>query len=152
VTVYTTNVNQTIDAPVRRDQNTITIFARYVGDPKSEVSTMYDFRKPCGQAPIVKSARQPAANSESVDEALSMRLLGNPAIADDITVEVRGAAGQNLRLSVVNSMGQAISQQTVGSAAGVERRTMRLGSEAGVYILQAATATDRQIMRIVRSN
>ncbi len=148
---YGTTTARQIEAGVRGDRNvnSITIMVRYVGDPMSETSMAFNFRQFCAGG-----GSQAPQTVESVgDEAgLSMRVMGNPVTTDDIAVEIRGAAGQALRLNMVNSQGQAISQQTIGSAAAVERRTMHIGSEAGVYLLQATTPTGRQFLRIVRSN
>ncbi len=156
---YSTSVNRQLEPQVRADQNskTFTVFARYVGDPMSEVSVAYNFRTPCSGAKSVGQSVRPVSVSEgglSSDDAqpFTIRLLGNPAVTDEITVEVFGAAGQAVRLNLVNTQGQTISQQTIGSASNVERRTLRVGHQAGVYLLQATTPTDRQIMRIVRAN
>ena len=53
-TPYSTNPNGTIESELRNDQNqsTITVMARYVNDPASTVSFVYNFRTPCaGQTP-----------------------------------------------------------------------------------------------------
>ncbi len=139
---YGTSTNRRLEAGVRNDPNTKTIvlMGRYVGDASSEVSYTFNFRTPCGQSRIGAEGSEP----------LSVRVLGNPTTVSDVVVEVRGAAGQSVRLGVTNSQGQSLSQQTIGEAGTVERRTVRVGQQTGVYFLEVVTPTERQTVKIVR--
>ncbi len=142
ITAYTTNANQVIAAPIRNDPNAIplNVKVRYVGEPASEVSMMFNFRAACAQARIGAEG----------SEGLSVRVLGNPTTTSDVVIEIRGAAGQQVRLGVTNGQGQSMSQQTVSEAGTVERRTVRVGQSTGVYFLEVATPTERQTVKIVR--
>ncbi|AQG80198.1 DUF4331 domain-containing protein [Spirosoma montaniterrae] len=95
---------------------------------------------------------QPARVAALEEEAtgLRMRILGNPTTAEEVTIEVRGAAKQALQLSVVNTQGQVVSQIKLNEADEVERRTLKLGTQPGAYLLKAATPTDRHMLRIIR--
>ena len=140
---YSTNVNRQIEAELRNDRNsrsTLLVKARYVGEPASEVTYSFEFRARCGQARVAAESTAP----------LTVRVLGNPTAAEEVTVEITGAAGQAVRLGVTNSRGQQISQQSVSEAAPLERRTVRLGHATGVYFLQVTTPIDRQTVKIVR--
>lgn len=83
-------------------------------------------------------------------EGLGLRLMENPISGNDVTVEVTGAVGKSLRIWVSNTQGQSLAQQTVEKAGSIERRTLRLGSQPGVYFLQVATPTERRVMKVVR--
>ena len=140
---WSTNVNRQIEAELRRDANsrrTLTIQGRYVGDPASEISVNFDFRTPCGQARIGAEATTP----------LAVQVLGNPTTNSEVTVEVRGAAGQSLQLWVTNAQGQRVSAPSTGIAEAVERRTLRLGQQPGIYFLQVATPTETKTLKLVR--
>ncbi|GAB4004056.1 DUF4331 domain-containing protein [Spirosoma migulaei] len=95
-----------------------------------------------------KSAGRIAA-TEKVSPLL-VRVLGNPTANSDITVEVTGAEGQVLKLGVINSQGQSMGQQTINQAGSVERHTVRLGEQPGLYFLQVITPTERKIIKMVR--
>ncbi|RYD90790.1 MAG: T9SS type A sorting domain-containing protein, partial [Sphingobacteriales bacterium] len=138
---YGTSTNRQIEFGVRNDSNssTIILMGRYVGDAGSEVSYTFNFRTYCASARI---------SAES--EPLSVRVLGNPSSKTEVTVEVTGATGQSLHFSVINSQGQQFGEHSVPAAGSVERRTLRLGQQTGVYFLEVKTPTDRQIIKVLR--
>jgi hypothetical protein len=141
---WSTTVTRQIEAELRKDANSnrfLWIWARYVGDQSSLVNFMYDFRTPCGQA------RQGAAE---FTEPMAVRIMGNPTIGDEVTVEVSGASGP-VQLYLSNSRGQRIGQQTISIPGAVELRTVRLGEQPGAYFLQAVTPTERQTVKIIRN-
>ena len=82
---------------------------------------------------------------------LKVHGLGNPTAGDEISVEITGVDGQALRLGLTNSQGQVVGQQTVGKATRLERQTLRLGRQPGIYFLQVSTATERQTVKIIRN-
>lgn len=142
VNIFTTNVNQVIAANIRNNPNAapLMITGRYVGEPASAVTYMFDFRGRCVGARIGAEGSDP----------LQVRVLGNPNIGDEATVEITGATGQPLQLGMVNSQGQVISQQTIGASSGTERRTMKVGNQTGIYFLEVTSPTERQTVKIVR--
>ncbi len=100
-----------------------------------------------------KSVTSPAASARLAAEPikhLSVRVLGNPTTEADVAVEIAGVPNQALRLSITNSEGQVIGQQTVAESDKVERRTIRLGQQPGIYFLQVSTPSERQTVKIVR--
>ena len=142
---YGTSVNRRVEAELLKDVKSrqfLTIFARYVGDPASEVSIQFDFRKPCGMMGRVGAEQK---------EPMLVRVVGNPTVGDDVTVEINGAAGQSVRLGITNSQGRIVSQQTIGQAGTTERRTLRLGQQPGIYFLQVTTPTEHKTLKIVRN-
>ena len=84
-------------------------------------------------------------------EPMLVRVVGNPTVGDNVTVEVSGAAGKSVRLGITNSQGRLLNQQTIGEASGTERRTLKLGQQPGVYFLQVTTPTERQTVKIIRN-
>jgi hypothetical protein len=142
---YGTSVNRQIEQELRKDPNSrriLTVMARYVGDPMSAVSFEFDFRTPCGMMARIGAERT---------VPMLVRVVGNPTVGDDVTVEVSGAAGQSIRLGITNSQGRLINQQTISEASATERRTLRLGQQPGVYFLQVTTPTERQTVKIIRN-
>ncbi len=131
-----------LEAGVRADPNTknIVVQVRYIGDPASEARYTFPFRVFCGGARV-------GAESQ---ESLSVRLIGNPVVGDEATVEVAGADGQQLRLRVINGQGRILNQQMVSEANGIERQTLKLGQQAGVYFIQATIPGKTQTIRVIR--
>ncbi len=126
-----------------KSERFLTITVRYVNDAASAAVFKYDFRTPCGLG-----GGRLAAETEV---PLSIKAIGNPTNGDNVTVEVRGAAGQSLQLILTNSSGRRINQQTIPSAGDVERRTIRLGDQTDVYFIQAITPTDRMTIKVIRN-
>ena len=139
---YSTSLTRQIEAGVRNDSNnsTVIVMARYVGDPSSLVSYTFNFRARCAGSRVGAESSEP----------LAVHVLGNPTTGSEVTVEVRGASGQSLQLWVNNTQGQRVGQPSVGVAGAVERRTLRLGEQPGIYFLQVVTPTDQKTLKLVR--
>jgi hypothetical protein len=139
---YSTNPMRRIDLGARGNpsKSMIDVMIRYVGDPESVVTTRFNFRTPCGGGRI-------GAESE---ESFSVQAVGNPVVGDEATIEVRGAVGQPLRLRVINGQGHILNQQTISEADVVERQSLKLGQQPGVYFIQASILGKIQTIRVVR--
>ncbi len=133
---------RTVEPGVRADPNTrnIMVMVRYTNDPMSEATTTFNFRAFCASARL--------ANEGSA--SLSMQVMGNPVTTDEVMVQIQGATGEALRLQVVTAGGLTIGQQSVGTAAERENRTVKIGSVPGVYLIKASTPTSSQTIRVVR--
>ncbi len=84
---------------------------------------------------------------------LSVVVLGNPVQGAELSVEIRGAEGQPLQLYVTDSQGRAVGEQHLQRAEAVERLTVALGSQpAGMLLLQVSTPTQRQTVKILKTD
>ena len=82
---------------------------------------------------------------------LTVTVLGNPVVGELVTVEVRGAEGQALSLSITDARGYQVSEQSVGRAGVVERHTLRLGqTPAGVLLLRVNTSTQSLTLKLLK--
>ena len=81
---------------------------------------------------------------------LSIKTLGNPVLGERVNVEIRGAAGQPLTLTVMDMQGRAVHTQQVKQAAATETRTIQLGRTSGTYLLRVSSPTQKQTMRLLR--
>jgi hypothetical protein len=90
--------------------------------------------------------------AEPIDESngINIKVLGNPILNDEVSVEITGVEGQEMRIGLVNSQGQLVGQQIISKAHFVERQTMKLGRQPGVYILQVSTATGRNSVKLLK--
>ena len=84
--------------------------------------------------------------------ALEVRVLGNPVVGSQVSVEVRGAIGQPLRLQVSEVTGRLVSERVVERAAVVERQVLSLGnSAAGLFLLRVSTPTQTKTIRVLKT-
>ncbi len=83
-------------------------------------------------------------------EPLTVTVLGNPVVGETVDVEIRGAAGQSVRIQTIDGRGYSISTSRIEQAADVERTTVQLRPVAGVYLLQVSTATQQQTIKLIR--
>ncbi|GAB3642782.1 choice-of-anchor I family protein [Spirosoma arcticum] len=141
ITDWTTNPNVFVDRETRTaaDAPTVTLQARQSG---RVVTLDWSIRAVC---PV--SARIGAVD---VETQLQVRVLGNPVQGGQVTVDVRGAGGQPLRLTVRDMQGRAMSDQSVEQASTVERQTLGLGSLPGLYLLQISTPTQSRTVKVLR--
>jgi hypothetical protein len=146
VTPYTTNPNQRIDPPLYNENgnnNVLTIRARYVGDPASEVTAQYNFKQACGRARI---------SAESASEVLtfSANVLGNPTISDQVEVDFRGITGQEMKIDVANSQGMMLNQQNFQATGQVERKTVKVGRVPGYYFIKISSPKESKTIKLLR--
>ena len=141
ITDWTTNPNVFVDRETRTavDAPVITLQARQSG---RVVTLDFNIRAVC---PV--GARVAATDS---DGQLQVRVLGNPTSSETVTVSVRGAGGQSLRLTVRDMQGRAMSDQSVEKASTVERQTLGLGRAPGLYLLQISTPTQSRTVKVLR--
>ncbi|CCH54882.1 endo-1,4-beta-xylanase [Fibrisoma limi BUZ 3] len=124
------------------DNPTVTLRAEQAG---TAGATTYPFNwvAACPSA----NARRGAAEQEL---PLSLSILGNPTLSETVQVDVRGAAGQSVRLQSLNSQGQPLSEVTIHAATSSERATLKLGQSAGMYFLKATTSTQQQVIKVMK--
>jgi hypothetical protein len=66
-------------------------------------------------------------------------------------VEITGAQGQPLRLSVSDLSGRVLTQQQVGAAGVVEQRSIEVSpSESGMLLLQVSSPTQSQTLKLLK--
>lgn len=129
-----TNCTVTIDAG-NADSNTYTLRAIQNGQ---EIT--YTWMRPC------YSSRQ---GVESVGE-LNLTVLGNPTATKQVEIEVRGAEGQPVQVRLLSANGLTVSELSVEAASAIERQTVNLGPDAGLYLLNVSTPTQRKTVKVVR--
>jgi Family of unknown function (DUF5689)/Endonuclease/Exonuclease/phosphatase family len=89
----------------------------------------------------------------SAESALNVRVIGNPAQNGQVSVEVRGAAGQPLRLSLMDMRGQVMGSHVVEQADSVERHTFEIGRQStGLLLLRATTPTQAQTVKVIKAD
>ena len=83
--------------------------------------------------------------------ALRVIVLGNPVVGETVEVEVRGAEGQPLRLSLTDERGRLMSEQAVPVAGAIEHQTLCLGQQpGGILLLRVSTPTQSQMVKVIK--
>ncbi|RCR67301.1 PQQ-dependent sugar dehydrogenase [Larkinella punicea] len=96
------------------------------------------------------SARLLASSETS---GLEVVVRGNPVTGDELVVEVRGAAGQPLRLQLNDLNGRLISERQLEQAQEVEQHTLGLNHHpAGLLLLRISTPTRSKTVKVVKLN
>ncbi|GAB3571369.1 hypothetical protein GCM10027345_00570 [Hymenobacter daeguensis] len=80
---------------------------------------------------------------------LQLLVYGNPVPGQAAEVEIRGAAGQPVQLQLFNSLGGLVSKQEVSVASG-QRIVLPMPAAAGLYVLQARTATGTATTKLLK--
>ncbi|MBC8153907.1 MAG: choice-of-anchor I family protein [Bacteroidetes bacterium] len=134
----TSNVG-TVEAELRADPKPLLIRASQSG---RNVQIMFDFAAFCS-----RSAREGVSD---VDTDLRVTIIGNPVPSETVAVDVRGAEGQPLRLTLLDVQGRTVSNQSVKQAGVVERQTVAVGRTPGIYFLQVSTSTRSRTVKVMR--
>lgn len=91
-----------------------------------------------------------AAESIEVPAGLTIKVLGNPTLSDEVSFEIVGVEGQPLRIGLTNGQGQIIGQQLVSKAKAREFQTLKLGRQPGIYLLQVTANNERKTVKIIK--
>jgi hypothetical protein len=82
---------------------------------------------------------------------LRVTVLGNPVSGTELSVEIRGAEGQPLRLSLTSASGKLVGEQRVEQAGIIERQSLNVTHQpVGVLLLQVSTPTQSRIIKVLR--
>jgi hypothetical protein len=125
------------------DNPVITLKATQTGTA-GEVTFSYNWLAACQSGGRLGS--EPGAELEVV-------VLSNPVVGQEVSVQVRGAQGQPLRLQLSNLHGRLVSERVVDRAGTVERQTVPLGSQpAGMLLLRVSTPSQSRTVKVIKAN
>ncbi|MEZ0484442.1 cellulose binding domain-containing protein [Fibrella aquatica] len=99
-----------------------------------------------GQEPA-SGARMAA---EHTDNPLTLTPLGNPVTNDQALVEIRGATGQPLKLTLTDITGHALFEHQIESVTPGQQQAIPMSRQAGIYLLQASTNTERVTIKLIK--
>jgi hypothetical protein len=88
--------------------------------------------------------------SAEAGTGLQVRVLGNPVQGSTLEVEVRGVAGQRVRLELVDLKGYPLHRQQIESSSAMERVRLAVIGLPGVFLVQVSTATQRQTVKVIK--
>ena len=131
-----------VDEKLRKDPKPILIQAY---QNKETSKFLFDLPNACNEK---KGGRLGAATE--LGSGLSVKILGNPVPGESVEVEIRGAEGQPLSVLVSDMQGHPTYQRRIGRAAEIETQIVRLGSNAGTYLLRVSSPQQKQTVKLLR--
>ncbi|WP_373513443.1 DUF4331 family protein [Persicitalea sp.] len=146
VSVWTTNPNLRVEQELFWDNNSsgvLTLKARYLNEPDSQVSMEYDFRKQCSRARI-------ASEPINAPASFSINVLGNPTNKDVVAFDLRGNAGEAMEIGVSDASGRIMSHAAFNATGNVERKSVRIGRAPGIYFLKVGTPSESRTIKLLR--
>ena len=126
-----------VEAGLRFDPKSLVLSAT---QGSTTVSITFDLVSFCIRARV--------ASTEATGD-LNVTVLGNPTIAESVSVEVRGAEGKPLIYQLRDLTGRLITERQTEIATDVDRQTLRLGS-SGMYLLTISSPTQSKTVKVVR--
>lgn len=126
-----------VEAGLRSDPKPLVLNATQSG---KTVSITFDLVAFCIRARV--------ASTEATGD-LNVTVLGNPTIAESVSVEVRGAEGKPISYQLHDLTGRLITEKQTEIATEVDRQTLRLGS-SGMYLLNISSPTQSKTVKVVR--
>ncbi|RRB07821.1 putative Ig domain-containing protein [Larkinella rosea] len=100
--------------------------------------------------PLTCSPPAPVRMSAVETPDLQVTMLGNP-VSDRLTVEIRGAEGLPVRLTLMNLKGQQVTEQWVEKAGFSERQTLSLsGQPAGMLLLRVSSGSRKVTLKVLK--
>ena len=140
ITGWTTNPNQFVDKDSRTasDVKPFTLMARQSG---VVVTYIWDLKAACGRART--AAVEPGTG-------LQVRVLGNPVINQTAEVEITGIEGQSLRMELLDGRGHILHQRSLEQVGPVERVSVPISQQGGLFLLQVHAAGQHQTVKLVK--
>ena len=80
---------------------------------------------------------------------LEVQVLGNPLSGEQVEALISGAAGQALRVELVNLQGLVMDQQQFEQAEPQQRVVLQVGSIPGLYLLRVSTGAQQKTLKVI---
>ncbi|GAB3705630.1 hypothetical protein GCM10027592_38300 [Spirosoma flavus] len=110
---------------------------------QGSTTTSYDYN-------WLAACNSPARQGVAELVPLGIVVQGNPVEGDYATIKVTGADGQPLQLRLTSEQGHSVSEQMLPAVESTATYRVRLGRSSGVYLLDASTPTQRQVVKILK--
>ena len=141
--VLPTNASGPYALAIYTDNPTIVLKAVQTGTA-GEASFTYNWLAACGGARL-GAAVEPTA-------VLRIKLLGNP-VHNAVEIDVTGAGGTLLQLSLIDMMGRIVGESRIEQAGTTERHRFDVSTlPAGTLLLRASTPNQSETVRVLNVN
>ena len=138
ITGWTSNAKHVIEAVLRNDP-TISAFVLHAKQSGKVVSYTWKLQDACGSARVATRVEVP----------LEVTIFGNPTLGEEVEIRVTGATSK-MMLNVVDLQGNNVSIQEVESPDSNTRYRIKLGKQAGMYLLNVSTQSQSKTVKVIR--
>ena len=92
----------------------------------------------------------PEPTSDEPISPLTVTVLGNPVVGDVVKFEIRGAGGQSVQSSLIDTQGHTLSEATINQPGAVEQQTLPLSQPAGLYLLRVTSQHQSKTVKVLK--
>ncbi|GAB3740742.1 cellulose binding domain-containing protein [Spirosoma lituiforme] len=110
------------------------------------VTIYYKGQLICGTEPASGSR----LSAEPTDSPFTLTALGNPVVGDQVAIEIRGATGQRVNLTLTDLNGKPLFEQLIESVTSGQQQVIPMNHRAGTYLLRATSDTERATIKLVK--
>jgi hypothetical protein len=117
-------------------------------DTNSHMTVYYKGQLVFGTEPAVLSNARLSADEKTT--SLQISVLGNPVVGENAQVDIRGASGASVWMSLTTVNGITVFEKKIDQAAEIERQILPLGKSTGIYLLRVSTLTESLTVKIIK--
>lgn len=117
-------------------------------DTNGHITVYYKGKLVYGTEPILTTTGRQVANEPTTP--LQVTLLDNPVVSDNAEVNVQGAEGLPLKITLTDLTGNQLLKRTTERASIVDSFSIPMGKIPGVYLLRASTPTTTITVKVVK--
>ncbi len=81
---------------------------------------------------------------------VNVKVLGNPTLSEEVEVELESTGNHTISLYLTDAQGNVRFDEQIQKPAPVERKTIRLGRQAGMYLLMVKSGSAVKVVKILR--
>ena len=89
-------------------------------------------------------------DGSQVESQLSVRVLGNPVEGKTVEIEISGADGQLVDLTLIDLQGRVLHHDSLPPTGASDRVIVPIGSDNSFLLLQVSTPTQRQQVKLLK--
>ncbi|WP_262924012.1 ExeM/NucH family extracellular endonuclease, partial [Spirosoma liriopis] len=114
--------------------------------PNARITAYLNGELVYGQEPPVSSRM---AAQEAIAE-LEVNVLGNPVVSNEAQIEISGAEGQPVRLTLFDLQGKSLHEVAIESVKAKEKVSLPVSNGQGVLLLEVSTPTQRKQVKLIK--
>lgn len=146
ITGWTSNCQSAIDDPamvalIRSQSSQVSPYTLRARQDGNTVTLTWDPRTVCAAG-----GRERTGSADFVN----VKVLGNPTLSEEVEVELESTGNHTINLYLTDSQGNVRFDEQIQKPAPVERKTIRLGRQAGMYLLMVKSGSAVKVVKILR--
>ncbi len=146
ITGWTTNCQSAIDDPaivtlIRNQSSQVSPYTLRARQDGNTVTLTWDPRTVCAAG---------GREGSGIADFVNVKVLGNPTLSEEVEVELESTGKNAVSLYLTDAQGNVRFDEQIQKPAPVERKTIRLGRQAGMYLLLVKSGSAVKVVKILR--